>query len=70
MGNYDDFDDFHGTETSLENRVFDYLEAEWMVDILDYPDCLVGEAIGLIFAMKGSSVPSIAGAIAMEILPI
>jgi hypothetical protein len=70
MGNYDDFDDFHGTDTSLETRVFDYLESEWMVNILDYPDYFVGKAIGLILTMKGSSVPAIAGAIAMEILPI
>lgn len=69
--NYDDWADFNGVDLDLERRVLDYLFCEWMVDVLQYPFWIRERVFRTIQELgPTSSVPHIAGKIAMEVLPI
>lgn len=69
--NYDEWADFHGVDQSLEQRVLHYLFSEWMVDALQYPQEIRDRVFRTIQELgPTSSVPHIAGKIAMEVLPI
>jgi hypothetical protein len=69
--NYGEWCDFHGIDPARIELVREYLKDEWMVDLDGYPAQIRDKALALAACMYGSStVPAIAGAIAMEVLPI
>lgn len=69
--NYDDFSDFFGTDPSLDEKVREYLRLEWILDLDDYPHNVHEKALQMISDLRGKeSVPTIAGRIAMEVVPI
>lgn len=69
--NMDDWIDYHGIEVHFEEMVVHYLEAEWMVNVYQYPQHIRDKVFLTINMMRGkSSIPHVAGVIAMEVLPI
>lgn len=69
--NYDDWNDFHGTSPSVQDKVREYLKMEWTVDLDEMPHEIHESALQIVEKMREKdNIPNIAARIAMEIVPL